>query len=100
MKSAEIVGLTNNELEKTFDAMRVAIGDSLSDFASSNEGDDGEDEDEEESDQGQLSEDDKPGWVMGSITQMVQQHMERFWQKQMALDELTQPGWEDAAHYF
>jgi hypothetical protein len=26
--------------------------------------------------------------------------MERFRQKQMKLDELTQPGWEDAADYF
>jgi len=31
---------------------------------------------------------------------MVQQRMERFRQKQMKLDELTQPGWEDAADYF
>jgi len=26
--------------------------------------------------------------------------MERFWQKQMKFDELSQPGWEDAADYF
>jgi hypothetical protein len=26
--------------------------------------------------------------------------MERFWQKQMKFDQLTQPGWEDAADYF
>jgi len=31
---------------------------------------------------------------------MVQQHLERFRQKQMKLDELTQPGWEDTADYF
>jgi len=31
---------------------------------------------------------------------MVQQRMERFWQKQMHLDELTQLGWDDAADYF
>jgi hypothetical protein len=31
---------------------------------------------------------------------MVQQRMERFQQKQMKLDKLTQPGWEDAADYF
>jgi hypothetical protein len=29
----------------------------------------------------------------------VQQHMERFQQKQMKLDELTQLGWEDAAYF-
>jgi hypothetical protein len=39
-----------------------------------------------------LSEDDEPGWVMGTITKTVQQHMERFRQKQMKIDELTQTG--------
>jgi len=37
---------------------------------------------------------------MGTITKMVQQRMEMFRQQQMELDELTQPGWEDAADYF
>jgi len=37
---------------------------------------------------------------MGTITKTVQQHMERFRQKQMKLNELSQPGWEDAADYF
>jgi len=80
--------------------MLVAIGDSLSNLASSDDGEDGEDEDDEETEQGKLSEDDKPGWVMGTITKTVQQRMERFRQKQMKFDELTQPGWEDAADYF
>jgi len=80
--------------------MLVAIGDSLSDIASTNDGEDGEDKDDEETEQGKLSEDDKPGWVMGTITKTLPQRMERFWQKQMKLDELTQPGWEDAANYF
>ena len=31
---------------------------------------------------------------------MVQQHMESFRQKQMKLDELTQPAWGDMANYF
>jgi len=78
----------------------VAIGDSLSDLASSDHGEDGEDEDDEETEQGNLSEDYEPGWVMGTITKTVQQCMERFRQKQMKLDEFTQPGWEDAADYF
>ena len=47
-----------------------------------------------------MSEDDEPGWVMGTITKTVQQRMERFRQKQMKLDELTQLGWGDAADYF
>jgi hypothetical protein len=47
-----------------------------------------------------LSEDDEPGWVMGTITKTVQQGKGRFRRKEMKLDELTQPGWEDAADYF
>jgi hypothetical protein len=78
--------------------MLVAIEDSLSDLASSDDGDDGEDEDDEETKQGNLSKDDEPGWVMGTITKTVPQHMERFRQKQMKLHEMTLPGWEDAAN--
>jgi len=80
--------------------MLVATGDSISDLASSDNGEDGEDEDDEETEQGKLSDDDQPGWVMGTITKTVQQRMESFRQKQMKLDELTQPRWEDAADYF
>jgi len=99
MTHAEIAGLTAREPEKTFEEMMAAIGDSLSDLASSHDGEDGEDEDEE-TELVMLSEDDEPGWVMGTISIMVQQRMESFRQKQMKLDELTQPGWEDAADYF
>jgi hypothetical protein len=56
-----------------------------------------EHEDDEDTEQGVLSEDDEPSWVMGTITKMVQQRIETFRQKQMKLDELTQLGWEDAA---
>ena len=78
-----------------------AIGDSLSDLASSENGEDGEDEDDDEEDTelGKLSEDDEPGWVMGTISKTVQHGMESFQQKQMRLDELTQLGWRDAADY-
>jgi len=100
MTEAEITGLTSGEPEKTFEEMLVAIGDSLSHLARSDDGEDGEEDDDEETEQGNLSEDDKPGWVMGTITKTVQQRRERFRQKQMKLDELTQPGWEDAADYF
>jgi len=96
----ENVGLTNGDPEKTFQEMMVAIRDSLSDLASSDDGEDGEDDDDEEKEQGQLSEDDEPSWVMGTIMNMVQQCLERFHQKPMKLNELTQPGWEDAADYF
>jgi hypothetical protein len=99
MPHAEIAGFTSREPEKTFEEMLVVIGDSLSDLARPDDGEDGEEADDEETEQGNLSEDDEPSWVMGTMTKMVQQHMERFRQKQMKLDEVTQPGWEDAANY-
>jgi len=37
---------------------------------------------------------------MGTISKTVQCHMESFLQKQMMLDELSQPRWSDAANYF
>ena len=37
---------------------------------------------------------------MGTISKTVQHYMESFRQKQMRLDELTQPGWGDAANDF
>jgi hypothetical protein len=86
--------------EKMFEEMLVAIGDSLSHLAYSDNGEDGEDEDDEQTDQGKWSEDDEPGWVMAKITNTVQHRMKRFRQKQKKLDELTEPGWEDAADCF
>jgi len=80
--------------------MLVALGDSLSDLASSDNGEDKEEEDDEETEHGQLSDDDKPGWRMGTIGKVVQQQMERFRPKLMKLDELTHPGWVDAADYY
>jgi len=83
-----------------FEELMVPIRDSLSDLASSNDQEDGEDEDDYQTEQGKLSGDDEPGWVMGTITNTVQQRMERFQQKQMKLDELTQPGWGEAGNNF
>jgi len=82
--------------------MLNAIRDSLSDLASSEDEEDGEDEDDDEEDtgHGKLSEDDEPGWVMGTISKTVQHRMESFRQKQIRLDQLTQPGWGDTADYF
>jgi hypothetical protein len=48
MVHTEIAGLTSREPEKTFEEMMAAIGDSVSDLASSDDGDDGEDEDEDD----------------------------------------------------
>ena len=81
-----------------FEEMLDAIGASLSDLASLDNEEDGDDD--QDTEQGKLSEDDKPGWVMGTISKTVQQRMERFREKQMKLDELTKPGWGDAADYF
>jgi len=99
MVHTEIAGLPSREPKKTFEKMMAAIGDSLSDLASSVDEEDGEDENEQ-TEQSKLSEDDEPGWVMGTITRTVRQRMQSFRRKQMKLDELTQPGWEDAADYF
>jgi len=94
------MGLTSREPDKTIEEMLVAIRHCLSDLASSDDGEDVEAKDDEDTEYGKLSENDEPGWVMGTITKTVQQHMERFRQKQMKIDELTQLGWEDAADYF
>jgi len=99
MKNAENGGLTNREPEKSFQEMMVTIWDSLSDLPSSGDGEDGEHEDDEETEQGKRREDDELGWVMGTITKTVQQHMETFQLKQMNLQELTQMGWHDAADH-
>jgi hypothetical protein len=71
MMHAEIAGLPSREPENTFEEMLVANGESLCDVASSDDGEDGEDDDDEETDQVKLSDNDEPGWVMGTIAKMV-----------------------------
>jgi hypothetical protein len=102
MTTAKNECATAGKPETTFEEMLNAIGDSLSDLASSDDEQDGEDEedDEEDSELGKLSDDDEPGWVMGTITKTVQHRRESIRQEQMRLDKLTQPGWGDAANYF
>jgi hypothetical protein len=84
--------ITNTEIR--FEEMLNIIRDSLSDLASSEDEEDGEDktDDEEDTAHGKLSDDDEPGWVMGTISNTVQHRMESFWQKQLRLDEMTQLG--------
>ena len=91
MTHAELAGLKSRKPEQTFEEMLIAIGDSPSDLACSDNGEDGEDEDDEVTEKGKLSEDDEPGWVIGTITKTVQQRMERFRHNQMKFDELSQP---------
>jgi hypothetical protein len=73
LNHAETVGLATKEPEKMLEEILDAIGDSLSDLSSSNDGEVGEHDDDEEIEVGKLSEDDEPSWVMGRITNMVQQ---------------------------
>jgi len=88
-ETAENSWLTTREPKKTCHQKMVTIGDSLSNIVYSNDGEDGEDENDEDTEQGKLSEDDDAGWVMGTMSKIVQQRMERFRQKQIKLDELT-----------
>jgi hypothetical protein len=99
MTHDEIARLTSREPEKMFEEMLIANGDSLSHLASSDNGEDGEYDGDKDTEQGKLSEDDKPGWIMGTITKTVLLHIERFRQKQMKLNEFTQPRSDDAVHY-
>jgi len=99
MTTAESVGATTRNAETTFEEMLNAIRDSLSNLACSNNEQDGEDKDDDDNTElGKLSDDDEPGWVMGTISKTVQHRMESFRQKQMRLDKLTQQGWADASN--
>ena len=102
MRNVEKAWSTTTKPETTFEKMLNAIGDSQSDLASSEDEEDGEDEDDDEEDTelGKLSEDDEPGWVMGTISKTVQHRMGSYWQMQMWHDKLTRPGWGDAAYHF
>jgi len=75
----------------------MAVGDSLSDIECSDNGEEGEDDDDVDTEHGKQSDVDKLGWVMSTISKPVQQSMARFWQKQMKINTLTQPGCGDAA---
>jgi len=102
MKNVEKARSTTTKTETTFEEMLNAIGDSLRDLVSSKDEEDGEDEDDDAEDPelGKLSEDDETGCMMGTISKTVQHSLETFWQKQMMLNELMQPGWRDIADYF
>jgi len=69
--TAEIAGFTTREPETTFGDPMIAIGDSLSDHASSKDEEDGDDADAEDTELGKLSKHDKPGWEVGTISNTV-----------------------------
>jgi len=101
MRNTKNARFTTTKTETTYMDMFNAIGESLRDRASSNDEEDGEDEDDEKDiDLGKLSKADEPGWVMGTIPNTVQHHLESLWQMQMRLDKLTQRGWGDSADSF
>jgi hypothetical protein len=101
MNTAGNIGVTTGKPEITFAEMLNTMGGSLSNIASSDDEQDGEDkeDDEEVTRLGKLSDDDEPGWVMGTVSKMVRHHMESFQQMQMRLNDLTQSAWRDAANY-
>jgi len=102
MRNIEKAQSTTTKPETTFQEMLNGMGDSPSDLANSEDEEDAEaeDDDEEVTELGKLSEDDEPGWVMGTICKTVQRRKESFRQKQMRLDELTQLRSGDAADHF
>jgi len=102
MRNAEKAGLTTTKHETTFEEIWNPIEDDLSDLASTNAGVDGQDEVdvEENAEWGKLSEHDESGWVMGTISSMIQCRMDCFRQKQMKFNQLRWPGWGDAADCF
>jgi hypothetical protein len=76
----------------TFRGIFNAIGVSLSNFACSDDEENGDDEEhcEEDTELGMLSEDDEPHWVMGTIGKFVQKSIVAFRQKQMKLNTFVQ----------
>ena len=80
----------------------IAIGHNLSHHTSSDDEEDGEDKDDDEEDSGlgKLSEDDEPGWVIGTIPKTVQHRMESFRLKHICFEKLMQLGWGDAANNY
>jgi hypothetical protein len=89
MRDVENTRSTTTKHKTILNEMLNFIGESLTDIASSDDEEDGEDQDDEEDTElGKLSEDDEPGWVMGTISKMVHHHMKRFQQEQMRLNKV------------
>jgi len=99
--TAENVWVTTRQPAEMFEAMLNAFGHWLRDLASSDNEQNPEhrEDDQRDTELGKLSDHDKPGWVMGTCSKLVQHRMESFRQKQMRSDELTHPGWGDAVNY-
>jgi len=83
-----MVGFTTRKLNKTFEEWLNAIRDSISNCASSDNEDNGEDKDDDKGDieLGKLTDGDPPGCVMDKVSNRVQQHMECIRQKPKSLE--------------
>jgi len=87
MRNAEKTGSTTRKPDTSCNEMFYAIGDGLSNLASSdNKEDEAEKpEDEDDTELGNQNKDDEPGWVRGTICKSVKQRMQRIWYKQIGL---------------
>lgn len=88
--------------KNSFEEILIAIEACLSNLAIL---DDKEDvdvkaDDRNGSELGKLSENDEPGWVMGTLSKEVPQSMETYLVMEIWHDELTQLRWWDMADYF
>jgi len=99
MNHTQNPGLRTGAPEMTYEEMQLAMSDCLSHHACSDDAEDEEDDDEH-IEQGKLGEGDEPGCMIGKMSKMVEQHMQRVRQKQMKLDNLTHPECEVTVDYF
>ena len=74
LRTAQNVGLTTREFKKIIQVIKVTSGESMSNLASSNNEEDAEDENDEDIFQGNLSNDDESGWVMGTFSKCTAAH--------------------------
>jgi hypothetical protein len=81
MTTAENGCATSVKPETTYEEKLNAIGESVSNLASCDDEQDGEDEedDAEDPELRKLSDDDEPCRMIGTITKPVQHRMESFW---------------------
>jgi hypothetical protein len=96
------VGLTTRKPKNPYEEIWNTVRESLRDFATSDDKEDGVHKVNDEGDRGQgkLSEDNEPHWELGTIFKMVDEFMEGVVQKEMKLEELTQYRWGYVADYF
>ena len=65
----------------------ITIQHTLSDLATSDNGEHGEDLDVKKTAQSLVSDNEEPGWVIGTLTRIAQQALRRFLRMQIKLDK-------------